>query len=152
MRTVVGCVGCLDLNVVEIQMQFARTAENLPLRRIVWSAASVVLALVIFYFTILKHQQSAPLGPWTDKIYHFVAFAILVMPTAIIYKRALFWVVPAALLFGAAIEIIQPYVGRQGEFADFFGDALGVLFGAAAGLLIRVGLFARLRSGQSEIE
>lgn len=133
-------------------MQLAKTAGNLALRRIVWRAASVVLALVIAYFTILTPQQGAPLGPWSDKIYHFVAFAILVMPTAIIYKRALFWVVPAALLFGGAIEIIQPYVGRQGDFADFFADALGVLFGAAAGLLIRAGLSARLRNGQSGVE
>lgn len=146
----VGYVGCLDLNVAGIEMLLARTSGNLALRRTVWRAASVVLALVIAYFTILRQQQGAPLGPWTDKIYHFVAFAILVMPTAIIYKRALFWVVPAALVFGASIEIIQPYVGRQGEFADFVGDALGALFGAAAGLLIHAGLSVRLRNGQSE--
>ena len=77
------------------------------------------------------------MGPGTDKLYHFIAFTALVFPCALLFARTLNWVLPAALLFGGAIELIQPYVGRGGELADFVADALGVFIGAALGLTLR---------------
>jgi len=52
-------------------------------------------------------------------------------------------VLPIALLFGGAIELIQPYLGRGGELADFAADAAGIVFGAALGLAIRAVLLNR---------
>ena len=77
------------------------------------------------------------MGAGTDKLYHFIAFTALVFPCALLFARTLKWVLPAALLFGGAIELIQPYVGRGGELADFVADALGVVIGAALGLTLR---------------
>ena len=76
-------------------------------------------------------------GPGTDKLYHFIAFATLVFPCSLLFARTLIWVLPAALLFGGAIELIQPYVGRGGELADLVADALSVFVGAAHGLTLR---------------
>lgn len=74
--------------------------------------------------------------PGNDKIHHVLAFTILTLPCAALYPRALLRVVLAAALYGAAIEVIQPYVGRQGESADFFADLLGIGIGTALGLLL----------------
>jgi len=70
------------------------------------------------------------------------AFAALTFPCALIYRRAVRWIVPSALLFGILIELIQPQVGRMGEIADFYADALGAMLGlgqglAANGLVVR---------------
>lgn len=70
----------------------------------------------------------------SDKINHFIAFAALTFPTALIYRRAVIWVAPCALVFGALIELIQPHVGRQGDLSDFYADAFGVIVGLCAGL------------------
>ena len=97
--------------------------------------ATGALAVVIAYLTLTPLQVDLDLG--SDKLYHFIAFAMLVLPCALLYARTLIWVLPAAILFGGAIELIQPYVGRGGELADFGADALGVVIGAALGLTLR---------------
>jgi len=55
-------------------------------------------------------------------------------------------VLPTALLFGGAIEPIQPDVGRAGEGADFLADVLGAGFGAALGLALRTFLARRTQT------
>ncbi len=86
--------------------------------------ATVILGAVIAYLTLSPPQMTNPPGLLSDKAYHAIAFAGLVFPSALLYARSLIWVVPAALLFGGAIELIQPYVGRAAELADFVADAV----------------------------
>ncbi len=74
--------------------------------------------------------------PGTDKIHHVLAFAALTLPCAALYPKALLRVVVAAALFGAAIEVVQPYVGRSGEVSDLIADVLGLGIGAALGLIL----------------
>ena len=97
--------------------------------------ATGALAVAIAYLTLTPLQVDLDLG--SDKLYHFIAFAALVLPCALLYARTLIWVLPAAILFGGAIELIQPYVGRGRELADFGADAVGVVIGAALGLSLR---------------
>ena len=35
------------------------------------------------------------------------------------------------------MEIIQPYVNRNGEWGDFLADAIGALLGVSIGLLLQ---------------
>ncbi|PWG15839.1 teicoplanin resistance protein VanZ [Salibaculum griseiflavum] len=99
------------------------------------------LAVVIAYLTLSPDapglDERSP-----DKLYHAIAFAALVFPSAFLRPRGLGWVIPAALVFGGAIELIQPWVGRSGEWGDFAADLVGVGLGVTAGLLLR-----RLRQG-----
>ena len=97
--------------------------------------ATAILAAAIAYLTLTPQNLDMSLG--SDKLYHFIAFVTLVFPCALLFARTLKWVLPAALLFGGAIELIQPYVGRGGELADFVADVLGVFVGAALGLTLR---------------
>jgi len=48
----------------------------------------------------------------------------------------LFTVALTAVLYGAAIEVIQPIVGRSGDLADFIADVLGIGLGAILGLMM----------------
>lgn len=59
---------------------------------------------------------------------------------------------PAAILFGGAIELIQPYVGRGRELADFGVDAVGVINGATLGLTLRAiaAKYASIRAPSSK--
>lgn len=75
--------------------------------------------------------------PGNDKIHHLIGFAALLLPCAFLYRRALYYILPGAILFGGLIELLQPYVNRNGEWADFYADATGAMLGVAVALLLR---------------
>lgn len=99
-------------------------------------AATLVLAVVILLLALAPPRPEVS-GGINDKILHFTAFATLVLPCAIFMARSLFWVLPLALAFGGAIELLQPGFGRDASWADFQADVLGVVAGTALGLALR---------------
>jgi len=99
-------------------------------------AATLVLAVVILLFAFAPPRPQMSNGI-KDKILHFTAFATLVLPCAIFMARSLVWVLPLALAFGGAIELLQPGFGRHASWADFQADVLGVVAGTALGLVLR---------------
>ena len=94
--------------------------------------ASALIAVLIAVLTLMP-AEGLPPAPGNDKLHHFTAFAALVLPVVATRPRAVLWIVPAAVLFGGAIELIQPHVGRHGEWADQLANTLGALTGAALG-------------------
>ena len=72
-----------------------------------------------------------------DKLYHMVAFAALVLPSALFDRGAVRWMVIGGLILGAAIEVIQPSVGRDADVMDFLADAVGLVLGLGLGWLFR---------------
>ena len=72
-----------------------------------------------------------------DKLYHMMAFAALVIPAALFDRRAVRRMVVGGLILGAAIEIIQPSVGRDADLMDFLADATGLVLGLGLGWLLR---------------
>ena len=105
-----------------------------------WAAIglTVVLGFVITALTLFPISLPQPVGSGPDKAYHLIAFAGLMLPVSVLYPRALLWLIPFALIFGGAIELIQPFVSRGGEWADFVADAVGVGGGVAIGTATRV--------------
>lgn len=99
-------------------------------------AATALLATLIAVLTLTPVVRPPEVLSGPDKLYHFIAFAALTLPGAMLYPRALVWLLPAILLLRSAIEIIQPWVGRSGELADFWADAVGVGAGLALGILV----------------
>ncbi len=102
---------------------------------------------MIAYLTLTPPRPEALDGFLSDKAYHVIAFAALIFPGALLYLRSLIWLIPAALVFGAAIELVQPLVGRTAEVADFVADVVGVACGLILGLTMRRWWF-QLRRGQ----
>ncbi|MFT4151687.1 MAG: VanZ family protein, partial [Paracoccaceae bacterium] len=95
-------------------------------------------ALVFVAVTVatLMPARLEHLVPGNDKLYHFLAFGALVLPTAAVRPRWAIWAVLATIAYGGFIEIIQPYFGRERELADLRADALGAMAAAVAGLVL----------------
>ena len=62
-----------------------------------------------------------------DKAAHFIAFGLILWSFGVMFRRLPR--VPAALLaiaLGAAVEVVQRYIGRDASWGDLVADALGV--------------------------
>lgn len=100
--------------------------------------ATLLLAETIAWGTLTPNPPIPHLNtPLSDKLYHGMAFAALVFPTAWLYARGLIWILPLAVLFGGMIELVQPHMGREAEMADVMADLIGLAPGTVAGLAWR---------------
>jgi len=70
-----------------------------------------------------------PSVPGTDKTHHFIAYAALILPTALKQPKYYLAIVVGFITFSGAIELIQPYVNRYGEWLDMVANTLGLLCG-----------------------
>ena len=97
---------------------------------------TIALGVVIAVLTLTPPiEAEGPAG--SDKLYHFTAFLALALPLALVRPR---WSMMLFIIFsayGAAIEILQPHVGRSREFADLIADMAGIVCGIGAALLLR---------------
>ena len=75
----------------------------------------------------------------SDKNYHFLAFALLVIPLTFQNLKNAYWLLPVAVVFGAIIELLQPHLGRHGELNDLYADAFGALIGVILVALVKLG-------------
>lgn len=105
-----------------------------PFAKWVVMVATAALAALIGALTLLP-LDLPPGPPGRDKLHHFIAFAALAAPMSVFWRSALLWAVPIFILYGGAIELIQPHVGRSAEWADFGMDVLGVVAGVAFGTM-----------------
>jgi VanZ family protein len=102
-------------------------------------------ALIICVGTLTPLPQAVDV-PGTDKWHHFLAFAALTYPITAASRRHWLLIIAFGLSFGAVSEIIQPYVNRFGDIADFTADAIGVLIGFSHGA---IGYFLKLKNDNS---
>lgn len=93
---------------------------------------TLLIALAIAALSLTSPGAPEPGIAGFDKLGHFVAFAVLAMPMVYTGRLPLWQNVLAGLAFGGMIEVIQPYVGRRGEWGDLLADGIGVLSGALA--------------------
>jgi VanZ family protein len=103
--------------------------------RTYWVAFTLVNLVVITTLSLwpLEHLPSVP---GTDKTHHFVAYAALMFPAAL--RKPDKWIVIGLLFlaYGGAIELLQPYVNRYGEWLDMAANSVGLVCGLiVAGLL-----------------
>ena len=116
-------------------MERCVTQGQRKLRRIaIGSAVTIVLAVLIAVLTLAPMPAGGPAG--SDKLYHICACACLAFPLPLVRPRLTIWVVLGVIAYGGAIEVIQPFFGRQVEWADFVADGIGAVVGAAAGYLV----------------
>lgn len=70
-----------------------------------------------------------------DKAAHFIAFGLILWSFGVLFRRLpRAWAALLAIVLGAAVEVVQHYVGRDPSWGDLLADALGV----ATALLIWV--------------
>ncbi|MFO6423330.1 VanZ family protein [Motilimonas sp. KMU-193] len=97
------------------------------------SAIILVLISVLSLYPI----ASLPPVPGTDKTHHFIAYALLAFPVALMRPRRWLLLVLGYLVYSGLIEIIQPYVNRYGEWLDLAANGLGLVIGVLLASLAR---------------
>lgn len=95
---------------------------------------SLAIALAIGYLSLSPLEDLPPV-PGGDKLHHFVAYACLTFPMMFADARDWRRIMVPAIIYGGAIELIQPYVNRYGEWLDFAANTAGCLIGAGLALL-----------------
>jgi len=100
-----------------------------------WRTVSAFLLAAITVLSLWPLEM-LPDVPGNDKIHHYLAYNALMVPVAL--RRPKHWPVIALffLAWSGAIELLQPYVNRYGEWLDFSANCAGLLSGLALGLLV----------------
>lgn len=93
-------------------------------------------ALVAVTALSLWPLQTLPTVPGSDKVHHFIAYGALMFPIAL--RKPGYWLLLGLLLvcWSGAIELIQPYVNRYGEWMDMAANSTGIICGLFAAQLI----------------
>lgn len=100
-----------------------------------WLPLTIILLSVITVLSLTPLSQ-LPSVPVDDKWQHLLAYGALVFPMALAQPKG-FWIGFCGLLFwSGAIELIQPYVNRYGEWADFAVNGAGLLLGSLMAIVI----------------
>jgi len=96
------------------------------------------LALVIAVLSLLPVEQ-LPEVAVSDKLEHLVAYGMLGLLATLRRHslRALSITLLLIIGYGAAIEYLQPYVGRFMELGDFIANSSGAFLGALIARWIR---------------
>lgn len=99
-------------------------------------AATAIVAVVIAGLTLTPINAPQIIEKGSDKLYHLIAFAALTFPVGFFHPRSSGAVLVFAILFGGAIELIQPSVGRSGTWGDFLADGIGAILGLILGWVL----------------
>lgn len=93
---------------------------------------STIFILTLITILSLRPLETLPPVPGTDKIHHFIAYATLMLPTAL--RKPKYWLLVALAFIACsgAIELIQPFVNRYCDLKDLLANIAGL----ACGLII----------------
>lgn len=100
-----------------------------------WKSLTWVIFTAITVLSLLP-LNALPPAPGTDKTHHFIAYGMLMLPVAL--RRPKNWIIWGLffVLYSGAIELIQPFVNRYGEWMDLLANSLGLLCGVIIARLI----------------
>ncbi|MEH0761982.1 VanZ family protein [Vibrio sp. 16] len=108
----------------------------LNLVQIHWLPFTIVIALTIMGLSLYP-MESLPSVPGTDKTHHFIAYGVLAFPIALARPQKWLFSVVGLFVFSGAIELVQPYVNRYGEWLDLAANGLGLVVGILIATLAR---------------
>ncbi len=93
-----------------------------------WVALTLLILTGITIGSLMPLVELPPL-PGSDKTHHLIGYAVLVFCSAL--RRPNYWLylVLGFALWSGAIELIQPYVNRYGEWQDLIANCVGLLLG-----------------------
>lgn len=101
----------------------------------------ILTVLVLVAITILSLWPLAflPPVPGSDKTHHFISYAALMLPVAIKRPKYWLWIGVFFIAYSGAIELVQPYVNRYGEWLDLLANVGGVVCGIVLAKLMTMG-------------
>jgi len=91
-------------------------------------ALTIVILMMITVLSLWPIAE-LPAVPGSDKTHHFIAYALLMFPTTVKQHKHRWLIMIFFVCYSGAIELIQPYVNRYGEWLDLAANAGGLLIG-----------------------
>ncbi len=101
-----------------------------------WRPTTIFLLLIILFLSLYPLPQLPIMGKGADKLYHFIAYLILVAPLGYTQPKYTLLYLLLMISLGGTIELIQPYVNRHGEWLDFLANTLGIFTGFSLARLV----------------
>lgn len=86
----------------------------------------IIVLITSLSLTPMPHLPSVP---GSDKTHHFIAYAALFFPVALAKPKYWLSIGIFFIMVSGAIEIIQPYVNRYGEWLDLLSNSGGIICG-----------------------
>ncbi|MEC6813633.1 VanZ family protein [Photobacterium toruni] len=93
-----------------------------------WKLISLLILALITVLS-LTPQTELPVVAGTDKTHHFIAYATLIFAVAFVKPKQWFLIAVFFFCWSGAIELIQPYVNRYGEWLDLAANTGGLVCG-----------------------
>ena len=93
-----------------------------------WRFISVLILALITVLS-LTPQAELPVVSGSDKTHHFIAYATLMFAVAFVKPKQWQWIAVFFFCWSGAIELIQPYVNRYGEWLDLAANTGGLISG-----------------------
>lgn len=93
-----------------------------------WLFISVFLLAAIATLSLWPAEH-LPQVPGSDKTHHFISYGALMFPVALRKPQYWLWITLGFAGFSGAIELIQPYVNRYGEWLDLAANVAGLACG-----------------------
>ena len=93
-----------------------------------WITVSL-FTLTIITILSLYPLESLPSVPGSDKTHHFIAYGALMFPTALRKPKHWQFIGLFFICWSGAIELLQPFVNRYGEWLDMAANTTGILCG-----------------------
>ncbi len=100
----------------------------LSIIRVYWLPFSLFI-LTVNTILSLYPLESLPSVPGSDKSHHFIAYAALIFPAALKKPKYLPFIGVFFVGWSGAIELMQPYANRYGEWLDLAANTGGVVCG-----------------------
>ncbi|WP_367648716.1 VanZ family protein [Ruegeria arenilitoris] len=67
---------------------------------------------------------------------HIIAYAIIVLPLALVRSRTRIWSAVGILIWSGCIELLQPLFGRSSSVSDVIANASGILLGLSLAVFL----------------
>ena len=93
-----------------------------------WISHTLFILTAITILSLMPLEELPPF-PSDDKTHHFIAYAALMFPTAIRRPKYIKAIALFFICWSGAIELLQPYVNRYGEWQDLLANIIGLIFG-----------------------
>jgi len=94
-----------------------------------WLMVTLAILAAITLLSLWPLKNLPPI-PGTDKTHHLVAYAALMFPVALRKPERWLLLGLGFIAYSGAIELLQPYVNRYGEWLDLAANTVGVICGA----------------------
>lgn len=96
-----------------------------------WLIITLLLLTAIASLSLWP-ATNLPQVPGSDKTHHFISYGALILPVALRKPKHWLWIAFGFAAFSGAIELIQPYVNRYGDWLDLLANVAGLACGIFA--------------------